>query len=139
MRDYHIKNSNLLKNFALQSQGALGTRQIYFRQEALAFIGDRAAVGKTTAFGQLGNDVEFYGYAGVGVEYVFLNALIQGHPFGDNSPFTLPIEPLVFSFKMGATYRDTRNSYQVIYKYRTRETSREGRSQFVTFQYARQF
>lgn len=139
VRDYQIPNSNLFKNIALQSTVALGTRRIFARQEALVFIGKRDAVGASSAFNRLGNREEFYGFAGGGVEYVYLNALIQGHPWGDDSPFTLPITSAVFSFKAGMTYRGLRNTYAVIYNLRTRETEREGRSQFVALEFARRF
>lgn len=139
VKDYRLTNSNLFKNIAFQSTVAFGTRQLFARQEALLYIGKRDAVASSSAFGRLGGTHEFYGFTGVGAEYVFLNALIQGHPFGDDSPFTLPIVSTVFSFKAGATYRGERNMYSAIYNFRTRETKREGRSQYVSLQFARRF
>ena len=139
VKDYYLRNSNLLKNIAFQSTATFGTRQIFARQEALLYIGDRDVVAGSSAFGRLGDKHEFYGFAGVGAEYVFLNALIQGHPFGDDSPFTLPIVSTVFSFKAGVTYRGDRNMYSAIYNFRTRETTREGRSQYISLQFARRF
>ncbi len=139
VKDYVIPNSNLFKNAALQSSVAIGTRRMYARQEALLYIGDRAQVSTSSAYGQVGNTTEFYGVGGVGVEYVVLNALIEGNPLGDGSPFTLPAVPVVFSFKAGGVYRAHRNTYRMIYKFRTKETKREGRSQYVTFEFARRF
>lgn len=139
IRDFVIPNSNLFKNFALQSEVALGTRRIYARQEAVLFLGNRDVISSSSSFGRLGDKEEFYGFIGAGGEYVFLNALIQGHPWGDDSPFTLPSTDFVFSLKAGATYRGLKNTYSAIYKFRTRETEREGRSQFVSFIFARRF
>ncbi len=139
VKDYELPSSNLFKNAALQSSVAIGTRRIYARQEALLYIGDRAQVSTSSAYGQVGNTTEFYGIGGVGVEYVVLNALVEGHPLGDRSPFTLPAVPVVFSFKAGGVYRAHRNTYRMIYKFRTKETKREGRSQYMTFEFARRF
>ncbi|MFC4689588.1 lipid A-modifier LpxR family protein [Dokdonia genika] len=139
VKDYVLPNSNLFKNAALQSSVAIGSRRMYARQEALLYIGDRAQVSASSAYGRVGNTTEFYGVGGVGVEYVVLNALIEGNPLGDSSPFTLPAVPVVFSFKAGGVYRSHRNTYRMIYKFRTKETKREGRSQYVTFEFARRF
>lgn len=138
-RDFIIPKSNLFKNIALRSTGALGSRRIFARQEALLFFGDRDVIGSSSAFGRLGSLNEFYGFGAAGAEYVFLNALIQGNPWGDNSPFTLPIVSTVFSFKVGGVYRGFRNTFRVVYQYRTRETSREGPSQFVSLSFSRRF
>jgi len=139
IKDFLIPNSNLFKNIALQSTVALGTRQIFARQEALLFVGNREVVGRSSAFDRLGKQEEFYGFAGVGAEYRYLNALIQGHPWGDDSPFTLPVVNEVFSFKTGMVYRGSRNTYRFVYNLRTKETEREGRSQFATIFFARNF
>lgn len=139
VKDFVIPNSNLFKNLTLQSTVALGTRQIFARQEALLFIGKREVVGHSSAFNRLGSEEEFYGFVGAGAEYVNLNALIQGHPWGDDSPFTLPIVSAVFSLKAGMVYRGGRNTYKFIYNYRTKETEREGRSQYSTVSYTRRF
>nr|WP_162533586.1 lipid A deacylase LpxR family protein [Dokdonia sp. Dokd-P16] len=139
VKDYQLEKSNLFKNVALQSTVALGTRRVFARQEALLYIGNRDVVASSSAFGRLGGKHEFYGFAGVGAEYVFLNALIEGHPFGDYSPFTLPIVSTILSFKSGITYRGENNLYSIVYNFRTRETNREGRSQYVALQFARRF
>ncbi len=139
VKDFVIPNSNLFKNFALQSTAALGTRRIFARQEALLYIGKRDAVVYSSAFNRLGNTEEFYGFAGIGVEYVLLNALIQGHPWGDNSPFTLPIVNTIASAKFGMVYRGSRNSYKAVLHLRTKETSREGESKFFALSYTRIF
>lgn len=139
VRDFKLENSNLFKNFALQSTAAIGTRRIFARQEALLFAGKRDEIGASSAFNRLGGAEEFYVFGGAGIEYVYLNALIQGHPWGDDSPFTLPIVSTIISFKAGGVYRGLRNTYRVIYQFRTPETEREGRSQFVTFSFSRRF
>lgn len=138
-KDFLIPNSNLFKNFALQSTAALGTRRIFARQEALLYLGKRDAIGYSSAFNRLSATEEFYGFVGTGVEYVLLNALIQGHPWGDDSPFTLPIVNTVLSAKFGMVYRGTNNIYKAVYNLRTKETEREGRSQFIAASFTRTF
>ena len=139
VKDFVIPNSNFFKNFTLQSTAALGTRRVFARQEGVLYIGKRDEVGRSSAFNRLSRRSEFYGFGGVGLEYVFLNALIQGHPWGDNSPFTLPIVKTIFAAKLGMVYRNNRNVFKMVYNFRTKETEREGRSQYTTFSFTRMF
>lgn len=139
VKDFVIPKSNLFKNFALQSTAALGTRRVFARQEGLLYVGKRDVVAHSSAFNRLGKQFEFYGFGGVGLEYVFLNALIQGHPWGDNSPFTLPIVRTIFSAKLGVVYRNNRNVFKLTYNFRTKETEREGRSQYTAVSFTRIF
>ncbi|WP_236642056.1 lipid A deacylase LpxR family protein [Dokdonia sinensis] len=139
VRDYDVLNSNLFKHFALESTLALGTRDIYAQQEATAFFGNRSRAHNSSAFGRLSDGQEFYGYGGLGVRYVLLNALIAGHPFGDDSPFVLDETPLLFQFKAGLIYRGARNTYEFGYRFQTNQTEREGRSQYTVFKFSRRF
>lgn len=139
VKNYELSNSNTPLNVALESTAALGTRRVFARQEVSLYIGNRGAVAKSSAFGRLGTPAEFYGFASVGGEYNFLNALIQGHPWGDDSPFTLPIVGPVLIAKLGGTYRGDRNQITVNYNFRTKETEREGRSQFMSLRVARRW
>ena len=138
-RDFYVSNSNILKHIALESTVALGTRDVYAQQEATAFFGRRASTYNSAAFGRLSDVQEFYGYAGVGVRYVLLNALISGHPFRDNSPFVLDEVPFLLRFKAGLAYRGSRNTYELGYHFQTKQTEREGRSQYTVFKFARRF
>ncbi len=99
VKDYAIPKSFFVKYFSLQSTAALGTRRIFAKQEATLFIGDREEVGKTSAFNRLGVQREFYGFGGVGVKFVALNALIEGHPFGDQSLLILPAKAVMYSLQ----------------------------------------
>lgn len=137
--DYDVHNSNLLKHIALESTVALGTRDIYAQQEATAFFGKRASTYDSSAFGRLSDTHEFYGYGGLGVRYVVLNALIAGHPFGDDSPFVLDETSLLFQFKAGLVYRGARNTYEIGYRFQTKQTVREGKSQYTVFKFSRRF
>lgn len=123
----------------LQSQVALGTRQLFAEQQAVVFIGDRAAVASSSFYNRIGATSELYGYAGLLYRYVALNALIQGHPFGDDSPFTLPIENSVYGGKAGIVYRKAANTLQLEYVTQSNETRREGQLQFTSLIYKRAF
>lgn len=139
IRDFTIQKSNLLSYVTLVSEISLGTKSVYAQQGAVAYIGKRAETGNTSAFGRLGDAPEFYGFAGVSYAYVLHNALISGHPFGDDSPFTLSEVSSVFKWDAGLVYRGERNTIKFSYHFQTKETTREGRWQYVSFIFGRRF
>lgn len=125
--------------FDVQSKVALGTRQIYIQQEATFFVGQRSSIATSTHYNRIGVDNELYGYAGVYYRFVGLNALIQGHPWGDDSPFTLPIQNSVLGAQMGMVLRKKQNTFQIEYVNQSRETAREGRLHYASFIFKRAF
>lgn len=137
--DLSLDASYWLKNISLQSAISLGTRLTYVEQEVRAFIGKRSSLGTSTAFNRIGGEHEFYGYAGIGYRYVLNNALIEGHPLGDDSPFTLDAVSSIGKFTSGIVYRKKRMTYRMSYHYTTKETTREGRLQYATMMIARLF
>ena len=139
IRDFNIQKSNLLSYVSLISEISLGSKSVYAQQGAVAYIGKRAETANTSAFGRLGDAPEFYGFAGMSYTYVLHNALISGHPFGDNSPFTLDEVSSVFKWDTGIVYRGRRNYCEVAYHFQTKETNKEGRWQYVSFTLGRRF
>jgi hypothetical protein len=125
--------------FDIQTEAALGTRQIFIKQAATLFIGRRDALSSSSFYNRIGNGREFYGYIEGSYRYVSLNALIQGHPFGDDSPFTLPIVNSIIEAKAGLVYRRGANTFQLEYVSQTNETQREGQLQYVGVAYKRAF
>lgn len=123
----------------LSSAAALGTRQIFAEQSATLFIGKRDRLGQSSFYNRIGVAPEFYGYAGVYYRYQALNALIQGHPWGDDSPFTLPIENSILGARLGAGFRKGANAWQLEYVYQTNETPREGNLQYARITFKRAF
>ncbi len=137
--DISLDAAYWLKNISLQSTASLGTRLTYVEQEVRTFIGKRSSLGVSTAFNRIGAEREFYGYAGIAYRYVINNALIEGHPFGDDSPFTLDAVSSIGKFTSGIVYRKDRMTYSMAYQYTTKETAREGRLQYATITIARTF
>lgn len=125
--------------FDVQSKVALGTRQIFLEQEATLFVGRRSSIARSAHYNRIGVEKELYGYAGVYYRFVGLNALIQGHPWGDDSPFTLPIINSLLGAQMGMVFRKNRNTFQIEYVNQSRETSREGRLHYASFIFKRAF
>jgi len=125
--------------FDLNTEAALGTRQIFIEQGATLFLGKRDGLNSSSFYNRIGNTREFYGYAAASFRYVSLNALIQGHPFGDNSPFTLPIVNSIIRAKVGVLYRKGANTFQLEYVTQTNETEREGQIQYAGAVYKRTF
>ena len=137
--DFDIEDSNLLKNVGLTSTFSAGTKAVFLEQGGTLFFGKRAKAGRSSAYNRLGDDVEFYGFAGASLKYVLHNALLSGHPFGDESPFTLDPVRVVAKFKVGLTYRGVRNTLSFVYNWQTKETDREGRWQYTSLIFARRF
>lgn len=125
--------------FDIKTEVALGTRQIFVEQAATIFLGKRDALTTSSFYNRIGNSREFYGYASASYRYVALNALIQGHPFGDNSPFTLPIVNSIIEAKVGVVYRKGANTFQLEYVSQTNETEREGQIQYIGAVFKRAF
>ncbi len=129
----------LFKSISLQSTASLGTRLTYLEQGVNAYIGKRSSLATSAAFNRIGNEKEFYGYVGVAYRYVVNNALIEGHPFGDDSPFTLDAIASIGRFESGIIYREGRTTYSMVYHYNTKETAREGRLQYAAITISRLF
>ncbi|MEP0264854.1 lipid A deacylase LpxR family protein [Dokdonia sp.] len=137
--DIHLDKATLFKDLALVSTISLGTRLSYIEQEVRAFIGKRASISSSSAFNRIGSTHEFYGYAGVAYRYVINNALIEGNPLGDDSPFTLDALSSIGRLKSGIVYRGGRTTYSIEYNFSTKETAREGRLQYAAMIIKRSF
>lgn len=137
--DFSLPDAVFFSNLSLKSEVALGTRQIYAEQNIHLFLGRRAALSSSTAFGRLGAAPEFYGFVNVGYRYAALDALIQGHPWGDDSDFTLPIINSMFKVGAGGVYRGANNTYKIVYNIQSKSTAREGNSKWVSLIFARRF
>lgn len=137
--DIHLDRDALFKDFALVSTVSLGTRLSYVEQEVRAFIGKRASIATSTAFNRIGNTREFYGYVGIAYRYLINNALIEGNPLGDDSPFTLEALSSIGKLKSGIIYRGGRTTYSIEYNFNTKETAREGRLQYASMTIRRAF
>ena len=123
----------------LHSRTALGTRQIFAEQQATLFFGNRSAIGQSSFYDKIDSTSELYGYGGVYYRYVGLNALIQGHPWGDASPFTLRIENQLIGAKLGMVLRRGVNTFQFEYVIQTNETMREEQIQYTSVAFKRVF
>lgn len=132
-KDVKIARSNVLSYLTWQSKVALGTRSSFVQQGVFLYLGDRAAAYESSAFGRLGQVSEFYGFSGLSLKYVINNALVEGHPFGDDSPFTLSAVPFVWQWDSGLRYRSSRMTYQAVYHWLTNETRREGPWHYMSF------
>ncbi len=132
-KDIKVRRSNLLSYLTWHSKVALGTRSSFLQQGLWVYLGNRAVAHESSAFGRIGQESEFYGFSGLSLKYVINNALVEGHPFGDDSPFTLKAVPLVWQWDSGLRYRTRRMTYQAVYHWQTRETRREGRWHYTSF------
>ena len=137
--NYNLDKAYFFNNVALESTVSVGTRLTYLEQAVKAYIGKRSSIATSSAFNRIGSEKEFYGYVGVGYRYVINNAVIEGHPFGDDSPFTLDAIASIGRFESGLIYRKKQTTYSIVYYYNTKETEREGRLQYAAMTIARSF
>ena len=137
--DISLDAAYWLKDIFLKSTVSLGTRLTFLEQEVRAFIGKRSSLATSSAFNRIGSEREFYGYIGIAYRYVINNALIEGHPLGDDSPFTLDVVSSIGKFTSGIVYRKDQMTYSMAYHFTTKETAREGRLQYATITIARLF
>jgi len=135
----NLAPSYLFKNISLLSTVSLGTRLSYIEQGLQAYIGKRSSLAVSSIFNRIGSESEFYGYVGFAYRYVINNALIEGHPFGDDSPFTLDAIPSIGRFESGIVYRKEQMTYSIVYHYNTKETAREGRLQYAAIMVSKSF
>ena len=89
--------------FALKPSVALGSKDVFFSQEAIAYFGKREAIKTSIANHRIGNTTSelFFALRG-GIKFVNHNGLIEGNLlFEDNSPLTRPIESkILFLFQL---------------------------------------
>ncbi len=137
--DLHIDTTAIFKDIALISTASLGTRLSYAEQEVRTFVGKRSPIATSSVYNRIGNNHELYGYIGIAYRYVINNALIEGNPLGDNSPFTLDALPSIGRFKSGVVYKGGRTTYSIEYNFNTKETVREGRLQYTAMTIKRSF
>lgn len=141
----YVKEWQLLPNpfsvhISYSPEIALGTKDIFLKQQAQFFFGRRNALINSSAYNQMGtlkNELFF----GLHVSHSFVghNALLEGNLVGDNSPYTIQPKDKLFQFGFDIYHRRGKNDFKVGYTYETPATRTVVLHIFMGFSYARNF
>ena len=141
----YAKEWNLLAeafsiNLAFQPKLALGTRDIYAQPELTAYFGRRNALSSSLAYDRIdGASNEIFLALHAGYRFVGYNGLLQGHLFGDDSPFLTDAVTVLFRLGADLNFRSQRNDFQLSYRFNTNETRASNSHQYIGFSYGRSF
>ena len=139
-QEWDLRAAPWAMKLAFSPSLAIGSLDIYLQSEVVCFIGKRARMKESIAFGQLGRlQSEFFGGIRAGYRYVAHNAMIEGNAFGDDSPLTFEAEENLFLLGLEAYWRKNRNDIKVSYNFNTRETANADSHAVIALSYARSF
>ncbi len=117
-------------DFTSESNAALGSSFTHVRQELMVRIGKFRPIHTSTQYnGVVGienkgpGNHEFYFFISPGVEYVGLNATIEGNPIGKTSNYTEERVPWVYQMRAGIMASWTKFDFALLYYRRTKETT----------------
>ncbi|GAA4893251.1 hypothetical protein GCM10023311_17180 [Flaviramulus aquimarinus] len=121
INDIQINKNNSIQNHISAS---IGTKDTYIGNDVYYFFGNFSDFQNTSRLNlvDVNQTKEFFGFISAGYKYVALNALIQGHVFNDEAPFTLIAANHILKFSAGAVLRTKKNVFKIGYYYNTKET-----------------
>ena len=121
-----------------ESNLGLGNAFSHFRQELMFRVGRLKTIQHSTQYnGVVGIEnegpgiQEFYFFISPGVEYVALNATIEGNPIGKKSDYVEERVPWVYQTRAGIMASWTKFDFALLYYRRTKETTEASFHKFV--------
>jgi len=135
---YNTLSKTLIKNQSIdvisESNLALGTAFTYIRQEMMLRLGKFNPLQNSVQYnGQLGSKIpvlkeksetqETYLFYSPGFEYAIYNSTIEGNLFGGKNPHTLNPRRAILQQRAGLMAAWTKFDIQIIYYFRTKETT----------------
>lgn len=125
---------------AIQSQFALGTKDIYGEPEVVTYFGKRTTMSKSSAYNKIGyENRELFFALRTSYRFVGHNAMLEGNLFGDNSVFVVEPKTIVFHIGFDLKYHNSQNDYWLGYRFNSKETSETKSHKYVILSYARSF
>lgn len=125
---------------ALKPSFALGTRDVFIAQEAIAYFGRRNAINTSIANHRLGSqEREIFFALRAGLKYVLHNGLIEGNLFGDSSPVVKTPENILLLLGFDFYHRFNKNDYKVGLRFNSRETGNAKVHKYIQLAYALSF
>lgn len=139
-REWQLVNGDFGVFMAVQPKFAIGTKDIYAQPEFITFFGKRNLMGSTSAFNKLGSgDRELFFTLRTGYRWVAHNAMLEGHLFGDNSPFLVNPNAGFIYFGFDLQHRKGQNEYWFGYRYNSAETNKARSHKYIILSYSRSF
>jgi hypothetical protein len=125
---------------ALELNGAAGTKDIFIEPGLALYFGRRNSMHQSIAYHQLGSvEREIYFSLRLSQRFVSRNALIEGHPSGDDSPLVFSPEKKVLRIGFDLFHRFNRHDYKVSYRYLGPEVLNNGSHNYLILSYAYSF
>lgn len=119
---------------------AAGTRDVYVEPELAMHFGRRNPLHQSIAYDRLGSlQREIYFTLKASYRLVWYNALIEGHPSGDDSPLVFEPEKQVFRIGFDLRHRFHRNDYKLSYRYMGPEVPGNNGHNYLIISYALSF
>jgi len=119
---------------------AAGSKDVYIEPELAIHFGRRNPAHQSIAYDRLGSlDREIYFTLKASYRWVSYNAMIQGHPSGDNSPLVFEPEEGVLRIGFDFRHRFERSDYKLSYRFMGPEVPGNNGHNYVIISYALSF
>lgn len=140
VKEWRLLNNPLGLYVAYSPELAIGTKDVFLKQELKFYFGKRNEMTSSSAYNQLGDLTnELFMDVGVSHKYVSHKATLEGSLVGKEAPFTL--EPLKNVLQLGASiyHRRGQNDFKVGVFYETPETKNAEKHMYLSIIYSRNF
>ena len=140
VKEWELEPNPFGIRFAPGLKAALGTKDVYIEPEMAFHFGRRNPLHKSIAYSRLGSiRREIYFTLKASYRFVSYNALIEGHPSGDDSPLVFEPERGVMRIGFDLYHRIKRNDYKVSYRYLGPEVPGNNGHNYLILSYALSF
>lgn len=140
IREWELDVNPFGIRFAPSLNAAAGTKDVYIEPEVALHFGRRNALHESSAYCRLGSvQREIYFTLKASYRFVSYNALIEGHPSGDDSPLVFGPEKGVMRIGLDLHHRIKRNDYKVSYRYLGPEVPGNNGHNYLILSYALSF
>ena len=140
IREWELEPNPFGIRFAPGLKAAAGTKDIYIEPEIALHFGRRNTLHESIAYSRLGSvQREIYFTVKASYRWVSYNALIEGHPSGDDSPLVFTSENGVLQIGFDLYHRIQRNDYKLSYRYLGPEVPGTNGHNYLILSYALSF
>jgi hypothetical protein len=140
IQEWQLAPNNFSVYFAVKSEFALGTKDVYAQPELLVHFGRRLNMSSSMAYNSLGSkENEVFFTLRAGYRYVGYNALLEGHISGDDSVFLVDPKNRFFYGGFDIKHRFGKDEYWLGYRFNSAETTQTKGHTYIILSYARSF
>ncbi len=138
--EWQLATGDFSVYFAVQPKFAVGTKDIYAYPELITYFGKRNTMSSSSAYNNFSStDSELFFALRAGYKFIVHNAMLEGHLFGDHSPFLVKAKSNVFYAGFDLQHRDGQNEYWFGYQFNSAETNETQTHNYISLSYARNF